>query len=166
MGSSCMPVERIQLETALIRWASSRRFSSASSSAASLSAMARFYGNADALGCSPRQAQPGLEGLFLSVLCRTGSRRRGSRETVPRTYPSGCGPGLHCRTLPQRDFEPVGIGTRGQDVSLSTAFPISKGPGRPVSRILLYPVIHLRDVPCGTSRAPLGGAAPTSPGAP
>ena len=38
--------------------------------------------------------------------------------------------------------------------SASRALPISKGPGRPVSRILLYPVIHLRDAPCGSSRAP------------
>jgi len=38
--------------------------------------------------------------------------------------------------------------------------PLNNGLGRPVSRILLYPAIHLREIP----GLPLREAAPTSPG--
>ena len=36
---------------------------------------------------------------------------------------------------------------QGQTAASLRAVPIDKGPGRPVSRILLYPVIHLRGIP-------------------
>jgi hypothetical protein len=36
---------------------------------------------------------------------------------------------------------------QGQIALLLTAFRVHKGPGRPVSRILLYPAIHLRGIP-------------------
>src|ERR687890_1591324 len=54
---------------------------------------------------------------------------------------------------------------QGQPPTLHIVFPIHKGLGRPVSRILLYPAIHLRGIPgplAGPRLPARGGAvAPT-----
>ena len=48
----------------------------------------------------------------------------------------------------------------------TATFVICKGPGRPVSRILLYPAIHLREVPglpFGKLRLPVRGDSKNRP---